>query len=324
MEQNPNLPLVSILIPLYNEERLIAQTIEGCLKQTYNRIEVIVVDDHSTDNSLQVARQYESDRVRVFVNPGKGVSSARNYAFEKSHGHYVKYHDADDYISLGMIEKQVQRILDEGDEQAIAYSQLRNCYMPGEPEEKLNGLEKDYTPGIEFVMDIIRLKKHVWFSLMFLIPRTVVEKTGGWNTKYSYCEDTEFIATAMNFASKALFVEGEYAVWRIFDDKKHLHTQKQISVQKQKIEVLFYVANLILKYHDTPDTRYLCSNYISYIIFGDVVEMYLLYDYIQEMFRVNKLIWVQFENPNFRFLYKLLGWWRATMVLHKFKHFLRY
>lgn len=64
--------MLSILIPLYNTERYIADTIERCLSQSYNDIEIIVVDDHSTDRSFQIAKRYESDKVRVFMNPYRG------------------------------------------------------------------------------------------------------------------------------------------------------------------------------------------------------------------------------------------------------------
>jgi len=322
MKDYQNQPLVSILIPLFNEENLIAQTIECCLNQTYKNIEVIVVDDHSTDNSLAIARQYEGDKVHVLINPNKGVGTVRNYAFEKSKGKFVKFLDSDDYISPGMVEKQMKRILDDGDEYTIAYSQLRNCFMPGEPEDTLNGLSKDYSPGIEYVVDMCRTTNHVWFSLLYLIPRVVVEKIGGWNPERTYYEDVEFIASAMNQSSNALFVDEEYAVWRIFDDNKHLHTVKSISVQKQKIEVLFYVTSLVLKHQDTPEKREMCSQYISYLIYSMFEEVELLYDFIDELFKTNQLTWFKYENPRMHLLYKILGWRKTTLFLKSLKGYL--
>ena len=89
-------PLVSVLIPLYNAEQYIGGAIESCLEQSYKNIEVVVVDDHSTDQSLNIAKKYEGERVHVFSNPGKGAQSARNFAYQCSKGNLVKFHDADD------------------------------------------------------------------------------------------------------------------------------------------------------------------------------------------------------------------------------------
>ena len=82
------LPLVSVLIPLYNAQQYIADTIIKIKRQTYPNIEVIIVDDHSTDESLKVAQQYASEQIHVYVNPLKGGNSARNYAFLQSKGEW--------------------------------------------------------------------------------------------------------------------------------------------------------------------------------------------------------------------------------------------
>ena len=73
--QSDDNPLVSILIPLYNDEEYIGGLLEWCLRQPYKNIEVVVVDDHSTDNSYKIAKNYECDRIHVLVNPKKGSQS---------------------------------------------------------------------------------------------------------------------------------------------------------------------------------------------------------------------------------------------------------
>ena len=112
--QSVSSPLVSVLIPLYNAEEFIGGAIESCLNQSYKNIEIVVVDDHSTDRSLSIAKQYESEKVHVLVNLKKGGQSARNYAYQCSKGPFVKFHDADDYATPGLIEKQVERMLTDG------------------------------------------------------------------------------------------------------------------------------------------------------------------------------------------------------------------
>lgn len=86
----------SVVIPLYNKEHYIEATIRSVLSQTCRDFEVIVVDDGSKDNSLALARKYESDRVRVIAQENQGVSVARNTGIENARGKFIAFLDADD------------------------------------------------------------------------------------------------------------------------------------------------------------------------------------------------------------------------------------
>lgn len=86
----------SVVIPLYNKEHYIEQTIRSVLNQTCTDYEVIVVDDGSKDNSLALARKYESDRVRIIAQENQGVSVARNTGIQNARGKFIAFLDADD------------------------------------------------------------------------------------------------------------------------------------------------------------------------------------------------------------------------------------
>src|SRR6476646_10423208 len=100
-------PLVSILIPAYNAERWIAQTILSALAQTWPRKEIIVVDDGSRDQTLQAARQFASEDVSVVGQANQGAATARNKAFELCQGDYIQWLDADDLLSPDKVGKQM-------------------------------------------------------------------------------------------------------------------------------------------------------------------------------------------------------------------------
>ena len=102
MEQNE---LLSIIVPVYNSEKYVSVCIESILKQTYQNIEVILVDDGSTDESGKVCDEFEQadHRVRVFHKKNGGVSSARNLGIEKCRGRYVTFIDSDDFVSEDFI-----------------------------------------------------------------------------------------------------------------------------------------------------------------------------------------------------------------------------
>ncbi len=89
-------PLVSILIPAHNAQEWIADTLRSAIAQTWERKEIIVVDDGSTDQTHAIARQFETHGVRVVRQENQGASAARNKAFSLSHGDYIQWLDADD------------------------------------------------------------------------------------------------------------------------------------------------------------------------------------------------------------------------------------
>ena len=99
-------PLVSILIPAYNAERWIGQTILSALAQTWPRKEIIVIDDGSRDQTLQVARQFASEDVFIVAQENQGAAAARNKALQLCQGEYIQWLDADDLLSPDKIAKQ--------------------------------------------------------------------------------------------------------------------------------------------------------------------------------------------------------------------------
>ncbi len=102
--------LVSILIPCHNARQWIEQCIQSALDQTYPHIEVIVVDDGSTDGSQDVIRSF-GERVRLKTGPNKGSNSARNQLLDFSRGSWLSFLDADDYLLPKKIEIQMDAIL---------------------------------------------------------------------------------------------------------------------------------------------------------------------------------------------------------------------
>ncbi len=101
-------PLVSILIPAYNAERWIGDTIRSALAQTWPRKEIIIVDDGSRDQTLRVARQFASKDVAVVTQENQGASTARNRALALSQGEFIQWLDADDLLSPHKIAKQME------------------------------------------------------------------------------------------------------------------------------------------------------------------------------------------------------------------------
>src|SRR5215204_4807622 len=101
-------PLVSVIIPNYNYAQYLTQTLDSVLSQTYPHVEIIVVDDGSTDGSQEVLRNY-TDRVTWFQQRREGVSVARNRGVQESHGQLIAFLDADDVWLPAKLERQVEK-----------------------------------------------------------------------------------------------------------------------------------------------------------------------------------------------------------------------
>jgi glycosyltransferase involved in cell wall biosynthesis len=104
-----DVPLVSVIIPVYNMQEFLAQTIESVLSTAYSSFEVIIVDDGSTDKSLSIANEYsdKDKRIRVLSQQNSGVSSARNHAVREASGKYILPVDADNLLSSDYIQSAV-------------------------------------------------------------------------------------------------------------------------------------------------------------------------------------------------------------------------
>lgn len=106
--------LVSIIVPVYNTEKYISKCLYSLTQQNYTHIEIIAIDDGSTDNSLSILNKISTtdNRLKVFSQPNQGVSAARNLALSKTTGEYVMFVDADDWIDVSTIEECLRAIED--------------------------------------------------------------------------------------------------------------------------------------------------------------------------------------------------------------------
>jgi len=127
----PTPPLVSIIIPCYNAEAYVAEAVESALGQSYDPIEVIVIDDGSTDGSLDVIKSFE-DRIRWRTGENQGVSAARNRGLELAEGDFVKFLDADDVLTEHSVETQVKQIQELSSERATVFGDAYQIGPQGE------------------------------------------------------------------------------------------------------------------------------------------------------------------------------------------------
>ena len=108
--------LVSIIVPVYNVEQYLDRCLDSLVRQTYSKIEILLVDDGSTDGSgaLCDAWQRRDHRIRVFHKPNGGLSDARNHGLERASGDWVCFVDSDDWFDLRFVETMLGALEDTG------------------------------------------------------------------------------------------------------------------------------------------------------------------------------------------------------------------
>lgn len=115
------MPIISVVIPVYNGEKTIQETIDSVLSQSFEDFELIVINDGSTDKSLEIISNIKDERIKVFTYPNAGLAASRNRGISLATGEYISFIDADDLWTPGKLKSQL-KALEENLEAAVAYS----------------------------------------------------------------------------------------------------------------------------------------------------------------------------------------------------------
>ncbi len=200
--------LVSIIIPCYNAQRWVAEAVDSCLAQTYAPIEIIVVDDGSTDDSIGVLRSY-GERIRLVQQTHAGGSWARNHGFALSQGELIQYLDADDYLLPEKIATQVTLLQETGAD--VVYGDWRHEYCREEGTRELGPVNISDTHD-----DVLAALLGGWWTanLTLLFRRTVVERAGGWDESLAAGQDRDFFLSVALTGAGIRYQPGCHSIYR--------------------------------------------------------------------------------------------------------------
>jgi len=158
---------ISIIIPVYNVERYLRTCLDSVVNQTLQGIEIIAVNDGSTDNSLKILEEYQSrysDRMKVFTTQNHGVSHARNYGLTKASGDYIQFVDSDDFIEPQMCEKLYNKAIKDNND--IVICGRYNVYE----REHINELNKEAAKLIYLNRNFILQENKYEFAQILPFP----------------------------------------------------------------------------------------------------------------------------------------------------------
>ena len=205
-------PLVSIIIPCHNAAPWLAETLESALAQTWPEKEIILVDDGSTDGSLEVARGYESRGVCVLRQANRGAAAARNAGLAAARGDYLQFLDADDLLEPDKIAVQMDRLLASPPRHMASGAWARFRRDPREatfvPEPNWRDLS-----GLEF---LLLHYEAGWMMLpaAWLCPRPLLDDAGSWNERLTLNDDGEYFGRVMLAAAGILFCGAARSYYR--------------------------------------------------------------------------------------------------------------
>ena len=255
-------PLVSILIPAYNAERWIADTIESALAQTWPRKEIIVVDDGSGDGTLGIARRYESTTVRVITQRNGGGAAARNTAFALCQGDYVQWLDADDLLVPDKVASQMHVVQQYADPQLLLsgpwayfmYRPSRARFSPTPLWDQLDPIEwtiRKWTHNLH-------MQTATW-----LVSRELSAAAGPWNTQLLGDDDGEYFARVVLRSRGVRFVPEARVFYRVVGAGRLSH----IGVSTEKLDAHFKSMQLqialIRSIEDSPRVRAAVLKYLE-------------------------------------------------------------
>lgn len=301
-------PLVSILIPAYNAEKWIGETILSALAQTYPRKEIIVVDDGSTDRTIDIVDRFSPAGVLIIRQPNQGAAAARNKAFSISHGEYIQWLDADDLLAPDKIAKQMQvaqsdpnpRVLLSAPWGKLLYRTERARFTPSQ-------LWCDLTP-VEFV--IRKMEHKVGMPLMaWLVSRELTAAAGPWDVGLCFDDDGEYFCR-VQFASVGIrFVHDANSYYRSVGSS----SVSFIGRSNAKLNAQWRAMQLHIGYlrsvDDSPRARNACLTYLqNYVV--DVYPARL--DIFEQMALLAKSLGGELGPPRLSWKYSWLkrfgGW----------------
>ena len=254
--------LVSILIPAYNAERWIVDTIRSALAQTWPRREIIIVDDGSRDQTVQVAQQFASKNVSVVTQENRGASAARNKAFELCQGDYIQWLDADDLLAPDKIAKQMRAAEEfESKRTLISSAWAHFIYRSHRAKFIPTPLWCDLLP-VEWLLRKMGQNLHMP-PATWLVPRELTQAAGPWDTRLSLDDDGEYFCRVTLASDAIRFVPDARVFYRV----SGFGSLSSIDESEKKLVSQFLSMQLHVGYvrslEDSERVRKACLNYLQ-------------------------------------------------------------
>ena len=265
--------LISIIIPVYNVEKYLCRCIDSVINQTYKNLEIILIDDGSTDNSGKICDEYvlKDNRIKVIHKQNGGVSSARNTGLDVAKGEYIGFVDSDDYIERDMYEILYNLIVNNN----VKISCCNKFIFSKDKNKFIESKSFPNKAGVLSFEEILNDSKHDFYIWNKLFNRKLIGNIH-FNEQITLGEDLVFIYQLLQKAGNAFFYEkAKYYYYNNTQSTTRTHIFKKGHI------------NLILFY----------ENLINYCKEHKLKTGYKKYKNFQIDWIINFLSWIRTENP---------------------------
>jgi glycosyltransferase involved in cell wall biosynthesis len=222
-------PLVSVIIPVYNSERYLAEAIFSVLNQTWRNLELIIVDDGSTDSSLSIAKTFERENVTVIHQENKGASAARNRGLNEAKGKYIQYLDGDDVLAPEKIALQLAisnhypgaivtgPVIHFFEDENRLEKEIQHSWIKEQNDGPVDFLTKLYAGELIDPTLGGMIALHTW-----LCPRDILDKAGNWNEELTVDDDGEYFCRVILASDGVKYAPDAVSYYRKYRNNKSL------------------------------------------------------------------------------------------------------
>ena len=320
--------LISIIIPIYNSEKYIKRCIDSIINQSYKNIEIILIDDGSTDNSRNICEKYSSidSRFKILSKKNGGVSSARNVGVKNAKGEYIMFVDADDWLEKDAIITLYNTLKEHNvdivrgnfycnNDKRNFKIEIQNKY------ENIKIKKNDKKLKIEIINDLLlgKLKAFVW--LLLIKKEIIVSNKILFNTNISFMEDLIFYIRLISIDNISFYMLDKDIYCYYFNNNSASKSKSQnkiienienvLSVNKIVREILYNSKML----NEETQTRMCTAN------FNIIMNYYFSLYKVNKIKNLKEFLEKIIENKEFEFIMKNINY-RFMPIHYRLQYFI--
>lgn len=257
-------PLVSFLVPCHNAAPFLANALDSVYAQTWPRIEVIMVDDGSTDESATIARRYLGRGLRLITQQNLGQCAALNTASRHATGDYWSFFDADDLVAPNKTALQVERLLAASPGFVASAEWARFQTDPTDAVFTPEAVWRDLAP-VDWLVESW-MGGGMMHGAAWLVPREVAKRAGPWDESLTLINDHDYFCRVLLASRGVLFCSGARTYYRS-GVAGTLSGTRSSSGCKSGFEALRLSRENLLKVENSPRTRLACATALQRFIY---------------------------------------------------------
>lgn len=315
-----NEKMMSIIVPVYNVEKWLSQCIESIINQSYKNLEIILINDGSTDSSEEICNYYQQkdQRIRILNQQNEGPSKGRNNGIKHSIGEYIMFMDSDDFLSDQTIVSKFVEILETSQSDFIYTTYCR--FNDGDSSQiteilPLN-IEDDFVKshnGIEILSQLIRSNSYHHAPYLKVCRRDFLINNQLYFTEGLYHEDAEWTAKVFYYAKKVSVYKQPYYMRRMRENS--IMTSEDVKFIVRKLKDRMKIAQDLVEFFDKieeQEAKEIIMNDFIRMYWGDLISLINLKSIDKE--EKLKIIKSTFNilglssNQKYQVMYRIMKW----------------